>query len=309
MLDVKRMRVLREVVARGSFSGAADTLHLSQSAVSQQVAVLEREVGMALLERTSAGPQLTPAGETLMGHADAVIARLDEAERELSQIAGLEGGRLRLVSFSTASATLMTRAMAEFRALHPQVELQYVEGEPEDSVPAVRRGEHDLALAFDFVAFPEDFGRDLDARMILEDPMRVALPPGHPLAAGKTVDLSALADEDWLCGDKPSACREHVINACRMAGFEPRISFESDDYQVIQGLVAAGLGVGLIPELAAWDPNVELREIKPHAPVRRVWAVTREAGSRSPACEEMLALLETAGKGLAKRHAGLRAAA
>lgn len=159
------------------------------------------------------------------------------------------------------------------------------------------------------MAFPEDFGRDLDSQLIVEDPMRVALPPGHPLAASKTVDLSALSDEEWLCGDKPSACREHVINACRMAGFEPRISFESDDYQVIQGLVAAGLGVGLIPELAAWDPNVELREIEPHPPIRRVWAITREAGSRSPASEEMLAILDRVGEDHAKGHARLRAAA
>lgn len=309
MLDVKRMRVLREVVLRGSFSAAADAMHLSQSAISQQVAALEREVGMPLLERTSAGPQLTPAGEKLMDHADAVISRLDEAERELSQIAGLEGGRLKLISFPTASATLMTRAMAEFSSRHPQVELQFTEGEPEESIPAVRRGEHDLALTFDFVAFPEEYGRDLDAQLLLVDPMRVALPPGHPMAASEAVDLSTLSDEDWLCGDKPSACREHVIGACRLAGFEPRISFESDDYQVMQGMVAAGLGVALIPELAAWDPNVELREIEPHPPIRRVWAVTREPSSRSPACEEMLGMLRRVGEGLADRHAGLRAAA
>ena len=100
MLDVRRLRVLREVIARGSFSAAAESLHLSQSAVSQQIAVLEREVGIPLLERTSDGPKLTSAGEALMEHGDAVICRLEEAERELAQIAGLEGGRLRLASFS-----------------------------------------------------------------------------------------------------------------------------------------------------------------------------------------------------------------
>jgi DNA-binding transcriptional LysR family regulator len=295
MLDVRRMKVLSEVVSRGSFSAAADSLHLSQSAVSQQVAALEREVGLQLLERTSDGPKLTAAGEKLVAHADAVVTRLDEAERELNQIAGLEGGRLRLISFPTASATLMTQAMAEFRRRHPQIELNFAEGEPEDSVPAVKRGDYDVALVFDFVAFPEDFGRDLDSELIFEDPMRVALPPGHPLAASKSVDLAALADEDWLCGDKPSSCREHVLNACRRAGFEPRISFESDDYQVLQGLVAAGLGVGLVPDLAAPDPNVALREIQPDPPIRRVWAVTRPGSSRSPAAAEMLAILREVG--------------
>lgn len=308
MLDVKRMRVLREVVLRGSFSTAAEALHLSQSAVSQQVAALEREVGVQLLDRTSEGPKLTAAGEKLMAHADAVITRLSEAERELVEIAGLEGGRLRLISFPTASATLMTRAMSEFRRRHPQIELQFAEGEPEESVPAVKRGDYDLALAFDFVSLPEDFGRDTEAELIFEDPMRVALPPGHPLAASQKVDLAALADEDWLCGDKPSSCRAHVIDACRAAGFEPRISFESDDYQVLQGLVAAGLGVGLLPELAQRDPGVELREIKPDPPIRRVWAVTRERQSRSPAAEEMLAILRDVGESYSGER-GLKAAA
>jgi DNA-binding transcriptional LysR family regulator len=297
MLDVKRMSVLREVVNRGSFSAAADSMHLSQSAISQQVAALEREVGLPLLERTSDGPKLTAAGEKLVGHADAVIARLKEAERELADIAGLEGGRLRLVSFPTASATLMTRAMSEFRRRHPQIELQFAEGEPEMSVPAVKRGDYDVALVFDFEAFPEDFGRDVDQQLVFQDPMSVALPPGHPLAASEVVDLADLADEDWLAGDKPSSCREHVINCCRAAGFEPKVSFETDDYQVMQGLVAAGLGVGLLPRLAQRDPGVELREIA-NPPIRRVWALSRTAESRSPAAEEMMGILDTVGEGL-----------
>jgi len=296
MVDVKRLRVLREVVNRGSFSAAAEALHLSQSAVSQQIAALEREVGLQLLDRTSEGPRLTAAGERLMVHGDAVLSRLAEAERELAEIAGLEGGRLRLISFPTASATLMTRGMSEFRRRHPQIELQFIEGEPEKSIPGVKRGDFDLALVFDFADLPEDFGRDLSAELVFEDPMRVALPPGHPLAASDKVDLADLADEDWLCGDKPSSCREHVLSACRNAGFEPRISFESDDYQVLQGLVAAGLGVGLIPELAQSDDAVELREISPNPPIRRVWAVTRESSMRSPAAEEMLAILRQVGQ-------------
>jgi molybdate transport repressor ModE-like protein len=296
MLDVKRLRVLREVISSGSFSGAADNLHLSQSAVSQQVAALEREVGQPLLERTTDGPRLTAAGEVLLAHGDAVIARLEEAERELAEIAGLEGGRLRLMSFPTASAALVTQAMAEFRSRFPNIELHFAEGEPEDSIPALRSGEADLAVVFDYVAFPEDWGRDTSSELILEEPMRVALAPGHPLAASKTVKVEALADEDWLCGDKPSSCREHVLNCCRAAGFEPRISFESDDYQVLQGLVAAGLGVTLLPELAGEYPGVVLRDIAPEAPTRRVWAVTREEASRSPAAGEMVAILRDVGQ-------------
>jgi DNA-binding transcriptional LysR family regulator len=291
MLDVRRLRVLQEVVTHGSFSAAADSLHLSQSAVSQQIAVLEREVGVPLLERTTEGPKLTNAGEALMSHGEAVMCRLEEAERELAQIAGLEGGRLRLASFPTASATLMTRALSLFRRRFPKIELQFSEDEPEDSFPALKRGDFDLAVVFDYPDFPLDFARDVDAELIYEEPMRVALPPGHPLAAAKSVRIGDLADEDWLCGALPSSCRDQVIELCRDAGFEPRISFRSEDYEVIKGFVAEGLGVTILPELAGDHPGIELRSVRGARPVRRVWAVTRESESRSPAAEEMLGIL------------------
>src|SRR3954465_7107744 len=238
MLDVRRMRVLREVIARGSFSAAAPPLPLSQSAVSQQIAVLEREVGIPLLERTSDGPKLTSAGEALMEHGDAVICRREEAERELAQIAGLQGGRLRLASFPTASATLMTRALSTFRQRFPNIELQFTEQEPEAPFPTLKRGNVDLSVVFDYPDFPLDFARDVEAELIYEESMRVALPPGHPLAAAKSVRIGDLADEDWLCGALPSSCRDQVIELCRDAGFEPRISFRSEDYEVIKGFVA-----------------------------------------------------------------------
>jgi DNA-binding transcriptional LysR family regulator len=291
MLDVRRLRVLREVIAHGSFSAAAEALHLSQSAVSQQIAALEREVGLALLERTSDGPKLTSAGEALMEHGDAVICRLEEAERALAQIAGLEGGRLRLASFPTASATLMTRALALFRQRFPKVELEFTEAETEDSYPALKRGDLDLAIVFDYPGFPLEFSRDVEAELILEEPMRVALPPGHPLAAAKSVRIEDLSEEDWLCGALPSSCRFQVINLCREAGFEPKISFQSDDYEVIKGFVAGGLGVSLLPELAGGDPEIELRSVRGRKTVRRLYAVTREEEARPPAAEQMVGIL------------------
>src|SRR5215204_3217662 len=291
MLDVRRIRVLQEVVARGSFSAAAESLHLSQSAVSQQIAVLEREVGVPLLERTSDGPKLTAAGDALMEHGDAVLCRLEEAERELAQIAGLEGGRLRLASFSTASATLMTRALALFRQRFPKVELQFTEADPEDTFPGLKRGDFDLAVVFDYPAFPLDFSRDVEAELIYEESMRVALPPGHPLASAKSVRISDLADEDWLCGALPSSCRFQVINLCREAGFEPRITFQSEDYGVIKGFVAGGLGVAILPELAGGDPGIEMRPVRGEKPLRRLYAVTRESQARPPAAEQMLGIL------------------
>jgi DNA-binding transcriptional LysR family regulator len=219
------------------------------------------------------------------------MCRLEEAERELAQIAGLEGGRLRLASFPTASATLMTSALSIFRKRFPKVELHFSEDEPEDSFPALKRGDFDLAVVFDYPEFPLDFARDVEAELIYEEPMRVALPPGHRLASAKSVRIADLADDDWLCGDLPSSCRDQVLDLCRDAGFEPRISFRSEDYEVLKGFVAAGLGVTLLPELAGGHPGIELRAVRGQKPVRRVWAVSRESEVRSPAAEEMLGIL------------------
>src|ERR671915_288311 len=149
MLDLRRMRVLREVALRGSFSAAADALSFTQSAVSQQIAALEREAGAVLVQRSARGVRLTDAGEALVRHAEAIMARLAEAESELEAIAGLRGGRLRMASFESAGATLMPPAIAAFRHEHPAVELSMSLSEPEDSIPLLRSGDLDLALVFE----------------------------------------------------------------------------------------------------------------------------------------------------------------
>ena len=304
MLDVRRLRVLREVAKQGSFSAAADTLYLSQSAVSQHVAALEREVGMRLLERGRPGPKLTDAGRSLVTHADAVICRLDEAERDLAAIAGLEGGELRLASFPSASATLVTEAVAAFVERYPKVALTVVEAEPEESLPMLAAGDLDIAIVFDYPDFPADADQaDLDLVPLLTESMYVALPEGHKLSGAESVRIADLADDAWLCGVCPSSCSDVVKSVCRDAGFQPRIAFESDDYNVLQGYVAAGLGVTLLPDLAlhALRDGVAVRPVRPQAPQRRVWAAAREAGVRSVAPDAMLEELRQVGDGITAR--------
>jgi molybdate transport repressor ModE-like protein len=310
MLDVKRMRVLREVAKHGSFSAAADALYLSQSAVSQHVATLEREVGMRLLERGRGGPKLTDAGSSLVSHADAVICRLEEAERDLAAIAGLEGGELRLASFPSASASIVTEAVSQFAGLHPKVRLAVVEAEPEASLPRLSAGDVDVAIVFDYPAYPFPPDPDLEVIPLLTESMHVALSRDHDLANRESVRLADLAEEPWLCGVGPSSCSELVQQSCRDAGFTPRIAFESDDYNVLQGYVAAGLGVTLLPDLALHPlrEGVVVRPISPRPPQRRVWAAARAAGSRSPATDAMLEVLAEVGQRVATRSE-LRAAA
>jgi DNA-binding transcriptional LysR family regulator len=303
MLDVKRLRILREVAHQGSFSAAGDALYLSQSAVSQQIATLEREVGMQLLDRTREGPKLTDGGRVLVTHAEAAIARLEEAERDLAAIAGLEGGELRLASFPSASATVLTEAVSIFHRRHPKVHLSVADAEPEQSLPRLRAGELDLALTFDYPSVPNPGERDLEQTLVLTESMHLALPADHELASRAVVPLIEFEQTEWLCGSRPSTCGEVVFRACRDAGFEPRVGFESDDYNVMQGFIAAGLGVTLLPDLALANLRADLvvRPTDPPAPERRVWAATRAAGSRSPATDEMLSILVEVGAAFEKR--------
>ena len=295
MLNVGRLRVLKEVAYRGSLSAAAEALSYSQSAVSQQISALEAETGMTLLERHPRGVSLTAAGQTLVGHAEGILARLEAAEAALSGIAGLRGGRLRMASFPTAGATLMPLAVATFRSAYPGVELTLAEGEPEEIVPRLRAGELDLALLFEF-AGETPLQEGMTRVELLEDPMYLALARAHALASKGKLRLEDLRGESWVQTSRSSPCARHVVRSCHAAGFEPQVSFESDDYQTVQGLVAAGVGVALIPELAlsVVREDIAIRALSPSPPVRQVIAAAPEGARLVPAAPAMLAVLEGA---------------
>jgi molybdate transport repressor ModE-like protein len=300
MLDVRRLRVLVELERRGSFSAAADALSFTQSAVSQQIAALEREAGAQLVERRPGGIRLTDAGQALVGHAQAVLARLADAERELAAIAGLRGGRVRLASFPSAGATLVTEAVALFSRRYPEVELSLAEGEPEETVPALRAGEFDVAVVFDYRDDPRGSERlaGLDRIHLLDDPLVVVIPADHRLARRRAVKLSDLAGEPWVAGCGGGVCNAMLLDFCARAGFEPNVAFESDDHNVLLGLVAAGMGVSLLPELAVGNgqAGVEVRPVAGSPPQRKIFAAMPANGYRSPAVEAMLAVLENVGE-------------
>jgi DNA-binding transcriptional LysR family regulator len=296
MLNVGRLRVLAEVARRGSFSGAADALSYTQSAVSQQVATLEAETGMTLLERHARGVRVTAAGQALVEHAEGILARLEAAEAELSAIAGLRAGRLRMASFPTAGATLMPLAIATFRSRYPEVELTLAEGEPEEIAPRLQAGELDLALLFEFDEPASIEG--LTRVELLEDPLYLALPREHVLAEKSRLRLQDLRGEAWVQTSRSSPCARHVVRSCHAAGFEPNVSFESDDYQTVQGLVAAGVGVALIPELAlsVVREDIAIRALSPRPPARQVIAAAPSDARLSPATPAMMEILEQAAK-------------
>jgi DNA-binding transcriptional LysR family regulator len=308
MLNVGRLRVLKEVAYRGSFSAAAQALSYTQPAISQQIATLEAETGMTLLERHARGVSLTAAGQTLVAHAEGILARLDAAEAALAAIAGLRGGRLRMASFPTAGATLMPLAIARFRAAHPDVELTLAEGEPEQIAPRLRAGELDLALLFEF-AQESPVAAGMTRTELLPDPMYLALARDHPLAGKQKLRLGDLSGEAWVQTSRSSPCARHVVRSCHAAGFEPNVSFESDDYQTIQGLVAAGVGVALIPALAltVLRDDIAIRALSPAPPLREIVAATPAGARLVPAAAAMLGALEEAASRLKSsgRPAGL----
>jgi DNA-binding transcriptional LysR family regulator len=293
MLDVRRLRVLREVAAQGSFSAAAEALSYTQSAVSQQIAALEREAGARLVERSARGVTLTDAGRALVAHAEAILARLADAEAELHAIAGLRSGRLRLAAFPSACSTLMPLAVARFREAHPGVELTLCPAEPEEGMQLLRTGECDVALSIE-TTFARRHDDDLEAVRLVDDPMYIMLPQGHTLMSRSRLKLADLADEPWMVGTT-ATCPDSAIflRACAAAGFEPHIAFNLDDYNAIQGFVAAGVGVAFIPDLALVNvrDDVVIRSFGPRAPVRRIVALTLAESYRSPAKQAMLDVL------------------
>ena len=299
MFNISRLNAFREVVARGSFSEAADALSYSQSAVSQAIATLEGEAGMPLIERARGGARPTAAGAALAAHVNGILARMETAEAELAAIAAGRGGRLRTASFPTAGATLMPQAIAAFRASHPGVEINLAEGEPEEIAPRLRGGELDLVLLFEFEGVGERLEAGIRRFPLFDDPLDLALPAGHPLASRERLRLEDLRGESWVQTSAASPCARHVVRSCHAAGFEPRVSFESDDYLTVQGLVAAEVGVALIPRLALSETreDIVVRELSPSSPVRKVFAATPRAAAVTPAVATMLDILREVARG------------
>jgi DNA-binding transcriptional LysR family regulator len=298
MFDVKQLRVLRAVAEHGSFSAAADALSYSQPAISQQIAALERRAGTTLVDRGTRGVRLTDAGQALVEHAEVVIARLAAAEAELEAIAGIRGGRVRLASFPTAGASILPPAVAEFSARHPDVELSFVEREPEEAAQMLRAAELEIAIVFEYDALnPPEFERfyeGIELHPLVDDPMFLALPRDHPLTRKKRVRIGDVADETWIQETgSHSWCGSFHEAVCARAGFSPRVGFRSDDYNVVQGLIAAGVGISLLPGLALTNvrEDIVIRSLGPQAPARRIAAATLAGRYRSPATGAMLDIL------------------
>jgi DNA-binding transcriptional LysR family regulator len=293
MLDLRRLRLLRELNERGTIAAVADALQFTPSAVSQQLALLEREAGVPLLERAGRGVRLTDAALMLVEHADALLERSAIAEADLAAAAGTVAGRGRIAAFQSVMLKLAIPAAHALARQAPRLRCELIESEPEESLPALALGDIDLALGDEWQRQPRRLPEGTQRHDLFEDPVDIVMPARHPLARRykRTVPLSALAGETWASGHPGMGWEEMTYSTCReLGGFEPDIRHRANDANVTLAVVARGLGVALLPDFAlpARMPGIVRREIAEGRASRAIFAVTRSVDAARPSTQALL---------------------
>ncbi|WJV50908.1 LysR family transcriptional regulator [Streptomyces flavofungini] len=305
MIDVQRLRVLRAVADHGSFSRAAVALRLTPSAVSQHVAVLERSLGAQVVARSTRGVTLTAAGQVMVGAAESVAAALEQARRQVER---LSTGRVQLTvaTFTSGGKHLLPGALPRLMAAHPNTQLHIREGEPEATLPLVRQGAVDVALAYHFEG-PLPVGpspASLRWTPLLEDPLHVVVPERHRFADRAALDIGELAAEPWVLGCLKTEA--HLRRYAEQAGFEPDVRGSTTDYFFARSLVAAGVGISLIPAIALTPmvPGLRAVPVRPPAPTRHIGVATIERGHDRPHVTAFVEALREEARGSGPAHGG-----
>ncbi|GHB87461.1 MULTISPECIES: LysR family transcriptional regulator [Streptomyces] len=296
MLNLERLRTLDALARHGSVSGAAEGLHVTTSAVSQQMSKLEREVGQQLLAKNGRGVRLTDAGRLLADHAARILSQVELAQSDLEAQRGQVMGELRLAAFPTAARGLFPTALASLRAEHPGLRVRSRELEPEIGVAWVTRGDLDLAVVLDWYNKPLPLPDGLVKASLLDDPTDLALPVGHRLADRSEVDLEDFVDDEWIAWDEGEFCHEWLLFTLRGKGIEPVIAHRAEEHHTQLAMVAAGLGVCVAPRLGR-DPvpaGVRTVPVRPRV-TRHVYAVWRADADRRPAIRAAVDALRSAG--------------
>ncbi|OKI97267.1 LysR family transcriptional regulator [Kitasatospora sp. CB01950] len=284
MMDLGRLRALHAVAVHGSVGGAAAALGFTPSAISQQIAKLERETRTVLLERQGRGVQLTDAARGLADTAQQVLALVEQAEVTLEEQRGRATGRLLVAAFATASRGLLPAVLADLRVGHPELDVRLLESDPYPAAELVARGEVDLAVVQDWASVPLPVQEGLDRLDLGTDPVDLLMPANHPLAALDSVPMAELRGQRWTSVPPGNICHDWLLHTMRELGEEPDVRYQVGEFESQIALIAAGLGLGLVPRLARGPlpPQVAARPVTPQ-PVRRVHALWRTRTSRRPA--------------------------
>jgi len=307
VLSARLLAVHRTVIEVGSLTGAATALGYTVSAVSQQLARLEAQAGVQLFEKSGRGVRPTAAGLLLAEHAVRVLREVHEAEAALSDLRAGRTGRLRIVSFHSAGESLLPPAIAELRSLLPGVHVMPIVDETPGALRRLRAGEADLVVVVERFGSGEAPDDDLRRWHLLDDDYRLLLPHDHRLAGRRIVPLEDLATTDWIVTTGPADYIERAtIQACRDAGFTPRVVAEADEFQVTQGYVGAGLGAALVPVLGlgAVRAGVAVRRLRNPPPPRHIWLATRPAIADQPAVRRLVDALRAAAARATRTHRG-----
>ncbi|MFD7156321.1 LysR family transcriptional regulator [Kribbella sp. NPDC059898] len=293
MIEVRRLKVLRALADHGTVTAAAEVLHLTPSAVSQQLAALETEVGQELLERRGRRVSITSAGRLLLAHADTILAEVERAEDAMRLHANGANGEVRVTAFATAISLLVAPALTRLYETSPGLSLVVRDAEGHQGITHLLDGDADLAIAVEHRGSPRPDDRRLTRIPLYAEPFVAVLPPAHPAAAGGgAIELGELANDDWVMPAPGNPIRDVVLLACEQAGFQPRIVHQSDDFRAVAALVAAGGGVSLVPRLAVPEPTLALiRPLPDPAPTRRVYAAVRTSRADHPLIKSTLAIL------------------
>ncbi|GAA0968416.1 LysR family transcriptional regulator [Acrocarpospora macrocephala] len=295
MLDLHRLKALHAVATYGSVGAAAEALMVTPSAISQQLAKLERETGAVLVERNGRGVKLTDAAGLLADHAEKILALVETAEADFEALRGAVVGRLSMAAFPTAARGIMPNALTLLKDRHPDLDLLVYEREPDRMVREVTRGEIDLAVVQDWVNRPIAIPDGLSRAALLEDVADVAVPADHPLADQREVALADLPGDQWIISSPGTVCHDFLMFLIRSSEKEPQVVCYADEYPSQMAMVAAGHGYALIPRLGrgAVPDEVRMVPILPR-PIRRVYALWRTDAARRPAIRAAVEALRTA---------------
>ncbi len=291
MLNVNRLRIFREVAARGTLAAAAEALFMTPSAVSQQMAVLEREAGVPLLERQGRGVRLTAAGNRLVANAETIFAALEHTEADLVDASQGIVGHVRVSAFPTAARRVLIPALIALRDNHPNLHISMIDLEPEEALPALKARALDVALTYEWDLLPTLRDAGIERERLFTECVYLALPTSHPLAKkNEAVSMADLAEQQWIVGRDSTSMLEFVRAAARRVGFEPRTDFHSMDIDVILAAVGAGLGVALVPPLALVHdtPDVAIRHVADLEMNRVTWAAIRRGSKYHPGVATVL---------------------
>ena len=292
MLDLRRLRLLRELAHRGTLAAVAEALSYSPSTVSQQLSQLESEVGVPLLEPVGRRVRLTAAAQILVAHTEQILEHLERAQADVAASAAEVVGLVRVAAFQTAALTLVPPAIARLAERHPRLVVHLCQAEPEQALPALLARDFDLVVAEEYPDSPQPRPRGVETTDLLDDPIRLALPRTVRTSRGPGA-LGRLAAHPWVMEPAGTASRAWAVGLCRSAGFEPDVRYESSDLLLHTRLVEAGHAAALLPDLvwAGGRPTVAVRPL-PGAPAhRRIYTAVRAGHAGHPAIRALRAAL------------------